>query len=152
MPRTAEVIAAVAKAWGFTPGHLTTHHVKRPPVRVAEARYIAIWILRRITALPVAQVGKALGYRDHTTVAHACRTVEVRMNTDPVLAVRVNAILYGLERARIDAEARELVEAIIPRVREQFLARIASGDAVGLIADLSRVGIGACPGGIPKKG
>ena len=46
------------------------------------ARGIAIYLARTLTDLSYAQIGQALGRRDHTTVMHACSTTEKRLATD----------------------------------------------------------------------
>jgi len=49
---------------------------------VAEARMIAIFLTREYTNLSLKTIGLYFGGRDHSTVVHACRYVEERLNTD----------------------------------------------------------------------
>lgn len=47
-----------------------------------EARFIAMWICRRAFRLSLNQIGTQFGYRDHSTVFHACRAIELRTRAD----------------------------------------------------------------------
>jgi len=46
------------------------------------ARSIAMVIMRRTTPASLQQVGQYFGGRDHTTVIHACRKIEEKLNKD----------------------------------------------------------------------
>jgi chromosomal replication initiator protein len=49
------------------------------PKMVAEARQVAMYLTRTMAKLPLVEVGKAFGGRDHGTVIHAVKVVEARM-------------------------------------------------------------------------
>lgn len=57
----------------------------RRPKNIAEARQIAMYLVRVLTKLPLTQIGGEFGSRDHGTVIHACKVVEQRMSIDPGL-------------------------------------------------------------------
>jgi chromosomal replication initiator protein len=42
---------------------------------IARPRQVAMWISRELTSHSLPEIGEAFGGRDHTTVLHACRTV-----------------------------------------------------------------------------
>lgn len=53
----------------------------RRPKNIAEARQIAMYLIRTLTKLPLTQIGQEFGNRDHGTVIHACRVVDGRKIT-----------------------------------------------------------------------
>jgi chromosomal replication initiator protein len=54
----------------------------RRPKNIAEARQMAMFIVRTLTKLPLTQIGDEFGNRDHGTVIHACRVVDGRIKAD----------------------------------------------------------------------
>lgn len=57
----------------------------RRPKNIAEARQIAMYLVRTLTKLPLTQIGEEFGNRDHGTVIHACKVVDQRLSTEPGL-------------------------------------------------------------------
>ncbi len=55
---------------------------KRRPNNIAFPRQVAMYLCRLLTNHPLKEIGEAFGGRDHGTVIHACRTVEVVMEQD----------------------------------------------------------------------
>ncbi len=49
---------------------------------IARPRQIAMSLARELTQLSLPEIGNAFGGRDHTTVLHACKTIEALRNTD----------------------------------------------------------------------
>ncbi len=49
---------------------------------IARPRQIAMSLARELTQLSLPEIGNAFGGRDHTTVLHACKTIESLKNTD----------------------------------------------------------------------
>lgn len=55
---------------------------------VARPRQVAMWLARELTIHSLPEIGESFGGRDHTTVLHACRTInelrnkETRLNHD----------------------------------------------------------------------
>ena len=52
---------------------------------IARPRQIAMCLARELTQLSLPEIGNAFGGRDHSTVLHACKTVEHLRNIDHVL-------------------------------------------------------------------
>jgi chromosomal replication initiator protein len=52
---------------------------------IARPRQMAMCLARELTQLSLPEIGNAFGGRDHTTVLHACKTIESLKNTDSVL-------------------------------------------------------------------
>ncbi len=64
--------------------------------RVARPRQLAMFLSRDLTDTTLPAIGREFGGRDHTTVIHACREVERRLNADPATRraiTRMRAIL-----------------------------------------------------------
>lgn len=60
--------------------------------RVVLARQVAIHLTRTMTDLPLVQIGKRFGGRDHSTVLHACKKVKRAMEVDPGLKRKIQTI------------------------------------------------------------
>lgn len=52
---------------------------------IARPRQIAMYLARELTQLSLPEIGVAFGDRDHTTVLHACKTIENLRNVDSVI-------------------------------------------------------------------
>jgi chromosomal replication initiator protein len=63
---------------------------------VALPRQVAMHLMRQLTDLSLAEIGRAFGGRDHTTVLYACEKVEGLMRTDNALADKINGVMSTL--------------------------------------------------------
>lgn len=52
---------------------------------IARPRQIAMCLARELTQLSLPEIGNAFGGRDHSTVLHACKTIETLRNVDHVI-------------------------------------------------------------------
>jgi chromosomal replication initiator protein len=59
---------------------------------IAEARHIAMFLLREDAELALKQIGLLLGHRDHSTVIHGVQKVTNAMGTDPRVAEHLSEI------------------------------------------------------------
>ncbi|HEY5048676.1 MAG TPA: chromosomal replication initiator protein DnaA [Rhizomicrobium sp.] len=57
--------------------------------RVARPRQIAMYLSRQLTERSLPEIGRRFGNRDHTTVLHACRTIQALCELDPVFKQEV---------------------------------------------------------------
>jgi len=59
-------------------------HLKGPSRRqpVTRARHVCMYLCKSFTNAPLKAIGKSFGGRDHSTVIHACRSVEQRAADD----------------------------------------------------------------------
>jgi len=64
--------------------------------RVVTARQVAIYVARELTGLPLVQIGKKFGGRDHSTVLYACKKVTSRMEKDVSLKRKIDTIIEEL--------------------------------------------------------
>lgn len=65
--------------------------VKRDRV-IARPRQVIMYLLRKELRLPLAEVGRVLGGRDHTTILHGEETIEKLIQKDSTLAMDVSGI------------------------------------------------------------
>jgi hypothetical protein len=57
-----------------------------------EPRFLAIYLAREITKLSLPHLGRRFGGRDHTSILHAIRTTQQRIDTYPEYAAHVEAL------------------------------------------------------------
>ena len=67
---------------------------------IVAARQVAIYLIRRMNALPMNDIGKEFSNRDHTTILHSLQKVEQQMQTDPAFAERVKEITTNINNQR----------------------------------------------------
>ncbi len=66
---------------------------KKRPRAIAYPRQIAMYLARHLTRYSLPEIGEAFGGRDHTTVMHACKSIEKLIKND----YNVKAIVNSLE-------------------------------------------------------
>jgi chromosomal replication initiator protein len=59
---------------------------------IAEARMIAMYLTHEYTNLSLKSIGLYFGGRDHSTVVHACKWVEERLQSDAKFAEQIKAL------------------------------------------------------------
>ena len=69
---------------------------KTKTAEVANARQIAMFLIRRMTNLPTTTIGKFFGDRDHTTVMHSLDKVEKTMKADSDFASMIKEITTNI--------------------------------------------------------
>lgn len=88
-----EIRDAVAEAYGLSPDDLSSKSRKRP---IVDARHVAMHFCKVLTPLSLEAIGKRFGNRDHSTVIHACRAVQARIDTDPLFVDELERIARRL--------------------------------------------------------
>ncbi|MBV8967755.1 MAG: chromosomal replication initiator protein DnaA [Verrucomicrobia bacterium] len=71
---------------------------KRRPAHIAFPRQVAMFLARRHTKASLNEIGEAFGGRDHGTVLHACKAVQVRMDKEDQVRQLVVLLNTQLER------------------------------------------------------
>lgn len=71
---------------------------KKRTRNIARPRQIAMSLTRQLTSLSLPEIGLSFGGRDHSTVIHACKTIDTLKNTDSVLHSDFQTILQTLQR------------------------------------------------------
>ena len=84
----------VAESFDLDPDLLIGKSRKRP---IVDARQVAMFFCKRLTQPSLEAIGRRFGGRDHSTVIHACRAVQARIDTDPGFMVQVELIAQRLQ-------------------------------------------------------
>jgi len=63
---------------------------------VAFPRQVAMYLARDLTHASLAEIGKAFGGKDHTTVLHAVDKIKVLLQEDPKLRRTVDGLIQGI--------------------------------------------------------
>lgn len=87
------VIGLVAKHCGVPVGEIRG---KLRRQSIADARGLAMHLVRRLTDLSYADVGRLFGGRDHTTVMHACRKVSSQLESDANLRRTIDEMVQEI--------------------------------------------------------
>jgi len=85
-----EVDTRVTSHFGLKPGEL---QARRRTRKVAEARQVAMYIMRHHAGASFPAIGEFLGGRDHSTVVHGCQAVQKRCAEEPRFRSMVEALL-----------------------------------------------------------
>ena len=78
-PTMEEIEALVIRHFGLKPGDL---QAKKRTKKIADARHIAMYLMRHQGGGSFPAIGEYLGGRDHSTIVHGCQAVEKRSKTD----------------------------------------------------------------------
>jgi chromosomal replication initiator protein len=81
--------AAVAKHFRLKSADFKSNSKQRS---VARPRQIAMFLIRKYTSLGFKEIGHYFGGRDHTTIMHACREIEKKIEADHEIKEAVEAI------------------------------------------------------------
>jgi len=81
--------SAVAKHYRLKSSDFKSNSKQRS---VAPPRQIAMFLIRKYTSLGFKEIGQFFGGRDHTTIMHACREIEKKIDADPEIKDAVEAI------------------------------------------------------------
>jgi chromosomal replication initiator protein len=93
------IMQAVGEFYGVKMSDLQS---KRKQQSIARPRQVCMFLARKHTRHSLEEIGGYLGGRDHTTVMHALKAVEARLEVEPVLSSELDAIETKL--ASIEAE------------------------------------------------
>lgn len=88
-PSPETVIRTVAQFFNVPPHALAG---KGRSKLLADARHIAMYLLREQCQLSLKDIGRLCGNRDHSTVIHALTKIESLLRTDPLLRRQVSEI------------------------------------------------------------
>ncbi|KPC50197.1 chromosomal replication initiator protein DnaA [Amantichitinum ursilacus] len=71
-------------------------HSKKRTRDIARPRQVAMALTKELTPMSLPAIGEAFGGRDHTTVLHACRTIESLRSSDGELSHQYGVLLQML--------------------------------------------------------
>jgi chromosomal replication initiator protein len=95
-PSASEIRDTVAEAYGMSVEQLIGKSRKRP---IVDARHVSMHFCKLLTSLSLEAIGRRFGGRDHSTVIHACRAVQARLDTDPAFVLEVERLERRLSPA-----------------------------------------------------
>src|SRR5581483_9806057 len=90
-PQPAHVINTVARFFGLTTEALAG---KSRAKTIADARHIAIYILREDCHLHLKEIAAYFGNRDHTSILHAHRKITTLLRTEPQMQQQVEQLRF----------------------------------------------------------
>lgn len=93
LPTADVIIDEVAKFYNIEPELLRGQGRTKD---ISQARQIAMYQIRRMTSLPLKEIGREFENRDHTTVLHAIKTVEKMVKSQPETAEIVKDITANI--------------------------------------------------------
>jgi chromosomal replication initiator protein len=64
---------------------------------VAFPRQVAMYLTRHLTHASLAEIGRAFGGKDHTTVLHGVDKIQALMQDDPKLRKTVEGLIQGIQ-------------------------------------------------------
>jgi len=67
-------------------------------MEVAFARQLAMFMSKKLINTSLANIGKQIGKRDHSTVIHACKTIETKMKEDVSIKTVIEKIENSLKK------------------------------------------------------
>jgi len=89
-PSIAEIAASTAQCFSVTVSELRSPSRARA---VVTARDVAMYVARQLTGESLQRIGRHFGRRDHTTVLHGCRKIELLMDRDVAIRETVDTLL-----------------------------------------------------------
>ena len=95
--RAWAALSAASEASGYSIEQITGPRRKR---RLVHSRWLAIWLMRKTTKLPLQNIGFYFGHRDHTTILHGIREFEKLRAADVGVTTRSDAMLERLRERR----------------------------------------------------
>lgn len=91
-----EIIKKVSDYYGIEVSAINTSSRKREVVLV---RQVSMFLARKHLDMSIAKIGKYIGDRDHSTVLHACKTIENLAETDKQFRSELEEIDLSLKEA-----------------------------------------------------
>ena len=83
----------VAQEWAVSVDGLVS---KKRTKELTVPRQVAMYLMRELLDIPLIEIGRAFGGRDHSTVIHSINKVEDDIRTDDAFAARVQAVRVDL--------------------------------------------------------
>jgi chromosomal replication initiator protein len=65
---------------------------------IALARHVIMYLSRELTSFPLSKIGEKLGKRDHSTVVHACKSIENKIDGDDLFKNKMDEYLSVLSK------------------------------------------------------
>jgi chromosomal replication initiator protein len=89
-----QVQRKVCELFGVKPSDLKA---KTRTKTIAFPRQVAMYLARQLTHASLAEVGRAFGGKDHTTVLHAVDKIQTLLQDDPKLRKTIDSLIQGIQ-------------------------------------------------------
>ena len=89
----SKIIEEVGRTYGVSPEDIKS---SKRNANVSFARQISMYVVREITQMPMVEIGKEFGGRDHSTVVYAIQQIEKKSARDPVTKATVSDIIKNI--------------------------------------------------------
>jgi hypothetical protein len=121
--RLGAIVEATAAFYGLTDVDVIGG-AKSP--RIVRARRVAALLLREIAAASYSEIGKELGYADHSAVHQAVGEMKELAKTDEVLRADLEAIRQAVAAPKPDPlkERLDRLELELASLRDEFRRRL----------------------------
>jgi chromosomal replication initiator protein len=94
IPITVEkIISEVATVYGVNPDDIRSN---KRSAAISIARKVAIYVVRKITDLPLQSIGTEFGGRDHSTIVYSLTSITNGMQKDPNLQSLVDDLIKNI--------------------------------------------------------
>lgn len=103
-PTVRRILDATACHFALSRRDLVSQRRDRQVIR---PRQIAMWLARRLTPKSLPEIGRHIGGRDHSTVAHGIAVVDRLMATSPTIRDAVAAVSEELRHPMRTVDERE---------------------------------------------
>ena len=90
----SKIIEEVGRTYGVSPEDIKS---SKRNANVSFARQISMYVVREITQMPMVEIGKEFGGRDHSTVVYAIQQIEEKSARDPVTKATVSDIIKNVK-------------------------------------------------------
>jgi chromosomal replication initiator protein len=87
--RIEEIQRIVARHYNVSRGDLLS---ARRTANVVRPRQVAMYLAKTMTLRSLPEIGRRFGGRDHTTVLHAVRKIELLITNDTALAAEIESL------------------------------------------------------------
>ncbi|MAY20297.1 MAG: hypothetical protein CL955_06730 [Erythrobacteraceae bacterium] len=125
----------VAEVFGIDDAVLLSRSRKGP---IAQARQVAMYVLRKRFNLSFPCIAKVVGVRDHSTTLYGVRMVEERIERDPALRAMVGQLVIGRTGRSYDAHILARAAHLADQARLRLLeSRQHEHRLTGTVASLS---------------
>ena len=95
----AYIVDIVADHYGLTPQEIYSKNRSR---KIAYPRQIAMYLCRKLLSMSLADIGKSIGDKDHTTVMHAVKTIEADLTEDVSLQNTLDVLTKKINPQKIN--------------------------------------------------
>ena len=92
-----KIIDEVARTFGVSSEDIRSKKSRQASIN--NPRHIAIYIIREITGLSMAEIGKIFGNLHHSTIVYTTKQVDKRMQTEPALRETVEDIMKNIRES-----------------------------------------------------